>query len=239
MKIVFIADAHLKGLGDPNQKDLVRFLKELRKIDILVVLGDLFDFWAGSNKVAFSEYAPILECFSSLRKRGTGLIYLEGNHDFRMGRFFSETLGGGVYPDRHEMVIEGKKVLLSHGDTISMTKGYALWRGFLRSPLFTLVLLAAPHEFVWKVAKSLSGKSREYNGTSTEVEDGLVEFAKRRIGDGFDAVVLAHSHTPGISKHEWLGRAGIYANPGSWAGQRSYLVYEDGEFRVERWGKFF
>jgi len=40
MKIVFIADAHLKGLKDPNQGRLVRFLESLEGADVLVMLGD-------------------------------------------------------------------------------------------------------------------------------------------------------------------------------------------------------
>ena len=50
MNIVFVADAHLKGLDDPNQASLVEFFDGLDGVDLLVILGDLFDCWGGGQQ---------------------------------------------------------------------------------------------------------------------------------------------------------------------------------------------
>ena len=79
-----MADAHLKGLSDPEQKVVTSFFNSLSGIDRLVILGDLFDFWADSNKVALREYKPVLDSLKALVDRGVALTYIEGNHDFNM-----------------------------------------------------------------------------------------------------------------------------------------------------------
>ncbi len=231
MKIVFIADAHLKGLDDPYQKTLVKFIERLDGVDTLVILGDLFDFWAGDNRVAYRNYLPLLESLVALRKKGVKIIYLEGNHDFSMGSFFVDKLGASVHPDSFDLDVNGKRVYLSHGDTAAMTLGYRLWRGFLRSPVFRVIALLATPAVVWKSALYLSRRSRNYGKGSLPIDSALREFARKKINDGFSAVVMAHSHVAGIHRE---GK-GYYANPGPWADKMHYLVYDDGGFRLERW----
>ncbi|MBZ0220909.1 MAG: UDP-2,3-diacylglucosamine diphosphatase [Candidatus Methylomirabilis sp.] len=238
MKTVFVADAHLKGEGDPHQASLVRFLDSV-EAERLAVLGDLFDFWTGSNRVAERVYKPVLEALLRLRERGVGIIYFEGNHDFSMGPFFTNELGAKVYPGMEEMAMDGKRFLVGHGDTVSMTAGYRLWRAYLRSPLFRATAIAATPRGVWAIAGMLSRKSRgnalRYGSSENITEARLKRFAIEEIAGGFDAVVLGHSHEPGVHTIESGGRKGVYANPGSWAFRGTYLVYEKGEFSLKSW----
>ena len=236
MKTVFIADAHLKGLDDPNQKTVVEFLDSLRAVERLVVLGDLFDFWTGYNSVVEKNYRPTLDALIRLKDRGASIVYIEGNHDFSMGRFFTDTLNAEVCPEHLVLELGGKKYYLSHGDTVNMTFGYRLWRAFLRSPLFTLTAAIVGPSGVWGIALYLSGRSRGRHRENTpgynDTERTLREFAAEKISAGVDGVIMGHSHSSGV--HSLSG--GVYANPGSLiAGE--YLVWEDGTFRVERRGK--
>jgi UDP-2,3-diacylglucosamine hydrolase len=241
MKIVFIADGHLKGLTDPSQARLAEFLKSVDGVDILVILGDLFDFWTGFTDVVYYHYLPVLNALKDLKDSGTRIIYLEGNHDFTMGEFFTGVLEAGVYPDFFELDADGKRFYLAHGDTIKMGVRHALWRGFLRTPLFRLITKLATPGFVWRVAGVLSKKSRGYNMGGERGEGGLLierrlrEFARQKIATGIDAVVFGHSHVSGVYDEVVEGMRGVYANPGSWTDGASYLVYEGGAFRVERY----
>jgi len=238
MKAVFIADAHIKGLDDPNQKSLVLFLGHLARTvrpDKLIILGDLFDFWTGFNEVVYARYLPVLERLLRLREKGTGIIYLEGNHDFFMGSFFTEVLGAEVYPDCHEITLDGKRILLSHGDVTDTSLKYRLWRRLLRSFALRALTRVLSPATVWRVARRLSSNSRRNLERSQAIERHLKGFARRRIRSGFDAVVLAHSHIAAVDTETIGTREGIYANPGSWESDMSYLLYEDGEFRLERY----
>lgn len=236
MRMVFIADGHLKGLGDPNQLALVKFLDGV-KADTLAVMGDLFDFWTGSNAVAKAQYAPVLEAFLRLRKRGVRIMYFEGNHDFSMGPFFTNELQAQVFEGLSEEKLGKNHCLLGHGDTVEMSTGYRLWRAYLRSPLFKVMAAIATPPAVWAIANRLSKKSRKRSYPLKEnfTELKLREFAKDRIGRGADVVVLGHSHEAGVTFMESSGRQGIYANPGSWARDKSYLVFDGKSFVIERW----
>lgn len=233
MKTVFIADGHLKGPADPNSLSLVKFLDSLKQVSTLVILGDLFDFWTGSNETVERNYRPVLDALLRLKERGVKIIYIEGNHDFSMGRYFTETLKANVHSESLDFSIDGKRLFLAHGDTVSMSPGYRLWRAYLRSPLFRLMAWIARPKNVWKIAMGLSDKSRKktYTDKSNRTDAILREFAGKKLAEGFSAVVLAHSHVAGVHRE---GK-GVYANPGSWANDMSYLVYDKGGFRVERW----
>jgi len=231
MKIIFIADAHLKGEGEANEAELTRFLNGMDDADYLVILGDLFDFWTGRNSEARVRYRSVLRALKGVHDRGVRLIYVEGNHDFSMGRFFTVTLEARIVRESAVMELGGRKFYLAHGDTVDMTGGYRLWRGFLRSPVFSALSMALPSSLVWSIAGGLSGRSRSYNTKGPVLDSHLREFARRQLEGGVDFVVMAHSHMAGV--HEING--GTYANPGGWEGERTYLVYEGGRMEVRKY----
>jgi len=231
MKIIFLADAHLKGEGEAAEVELIEFLDTLEGIDCLVILGDLFDFWIARNKVARTRYKAVLKALKRVSEQGTRIIYVEGNHDFSMGGFFTEELGATVVEGEAELTLDKKKFYLSHGDTVEMTDGYRRWRGFLRSPSFSFLTTVLPSGLVWSVATRLSGRSRSYDTKGPGLDERLREFARERIESGVDFVVMGHSHMAGVHK---IGH-GTYANPGGWEGERTYLLYEKGRIKVKKY----
>lgn len=234
MKAIFIADAHLKSLDDPNQKTLCSFLETLKDIDRLFILGDLFEFWTGYNEVLERNYAPVLAQFRRLKERGTEIIYVEGNHDFSVASFFKEILGGEIYPDSADINLDGKRVFLAHGDIMERNMGYKIWRGFLRSRITGWIIKIMPPVFVWKVAMALSKRSRRNHKKGDALDSLQREFAKEKIKQGFDMVVLAHSHVPEVLEIDANSKKGIYANPGDWVKEFSYLVYEHGKIKLHK-----
>ena len=236
MRAIFIADAHLKGLNDPNQKHLCAFLENLKDIDKLFILGDLFEFWTGYNKTLEYNYSPVLAQFKRLKESGTNIIYVEGNHDFSVGQFFKDILDGAVYPDSADITLDGKRFFLAHGDIAEHSISYKIWRRFLRSPVVSIIVKIVPPFLVWKAAMILSKKSRGNHKRGDVLDNLQREFAKEKIKQGFDIVIFAHSHVPEISEIAVNGKKGIYANPGDWIKEFSYLVYEDGNIGLERYG---
>ncbi len=232
MKIVFLGDAHLKGEGEASESALLEFLQNLKNVDYLVILGDLFDFWTARNTVACLRYRGVLNALKDVKEGGVKIIYVEGNHDFSMGRFFTDELGAEVVEGSLIVELDNRKFYLTHGDTVEMTKGYRRWRGFLRSPLFDLLNMALPSSLVWGIAMKLSGRSRSYDTKGPALDKKLREFAGERIKGGADIVVMGHSHMAGVTE---IG-GGIYANPGGWQGGQSYLLYEKGKMELRKYG---
>jgi len=232
MKIIFLADAHLKGEGEPAEIEIIKFLDSLKGVDCLVILGDLFDFWIARNSVARARHQSVLTALKRVSGQGTRIIYVEGNHDFSMGSFFTEELGATVVEAEALLTLDKKKFYLSHGDTVDMTDGYRRWRGFLRSPLFSFLTMVLPSSVVWSIAARLSDRSRSYDTKGPALDGQLREYAKKKLAEGADFAVMAHSHLAGV--HE-VGR-GTYANPGGWQGERTYLLYEKGKIKVKKYG---
>ena len=90
---LFIADAHLREGDLEQQQRIIRFLEsETGDLETLVILGDLFEFWFGFEPFAFEGYRPLLAKLEELVQTGVHIRYVEGNHDFSLGRYFQETL---------------------------------------------------------------------------------------------------------------------------------------------------
>jgi UDP-2,3-diacylglucosamine hydrolase len=239
MKIVFLGDAHLVGMEDRNQQALARFIDSLSDINKLVILGDLFDFWTelghtNSTYAVYGHYQNVLTALLRLSHRGAQIIYIEGNHDFSMGRWFVDVLKASVHPDYLDAEIDGKRFFMSHGDIATGDAGYLLWRWFLRSPFFKALKACLAPGLVLRVASMLSRKSRGNGKDYEALERNLRQFARQKLGSGLDVVVLGHSHSACIHTEATGSGLGTYANPGGWADGFNYLVYENGGFRLER-----
>lgn len=243
MKIIFIADAHLAGIDDPVQATLAAFLDALAAGDIeggvpemLVVLGDLFDNWSGYNPVVEYQYGRVLASFKRLAGAGTRVVYVEGNHDFHTSDFFAGELKGTVHVESTTLEVDGRHIFISHGDTVEMDSGHALWRSFLRSAAFRVVTWPMSAAMVWRIAAYLSRKSRMSNNNtrSVAIEERHKRFAASKVGEGIDAVVMGHSHLPGVHDIHGGSIRGVYANPGAWT-DGSYLLYSAGDFHVKRY----
>ncbi len=237
MRIVFIADSHAKGPDDQSQKQLSRFLEALSNNppERLVILGDLFDFWIGTSGFIYYRYLPVLAPLLKLRKLGTEITYLEGNHDFSLGPFFTEFLGADVHPDSTELSLDGKRIFLSHGDIVDRSVRYRLWRGFLRSPFSKALVMMLPAWVLFRIASSLSRKSRTYRESAPHVEKALKDFAMELAKSNYDGCVMAHSHMASIETFKNNGKNFTYSNAGSFGNDGAYITYENGAFRLERY----
>lgn len=236
MKTVFIADAHLGGLDDPAQKRLVRFLESFHDAGVrrLVIVGDFFEFWTGFGEMVPLRYLPVLAALMEARAKGVEIVYVEGNHDFHMGRFFTDVLGARVHDHACTVTLDGRRVIAIHGDTIGCTPGYSLWRAFLRSPVFRFLKTVLPPALFFHTAARLSRRSRrKRGGGAAALERAMRAFARRKIAAGADVVITGHTHRPCVGEERGAHRRGIYANPGSCAStEPTCLVYEEGSFRI-------
>ncbi len=130
MKAIFLADAHLRHPQDNNYQLLLDFLDQQKELDALFLLGDIFEFWIGYKHLAFTTYIPLLEQLRRLSESGTKLFFVEGNHDFHLGSYFTETLNCTVIPDQQQVDWDGLKIMISHGDLLNPDRYYRYLRSF-------------------------------------------------------------------------------------------------------------
>ncbi len=235
----FVSDAHLSGDDILRQQKLVDFLESNRdRMSCLVILGDLFDFWFGFPDYVHPPYRPLCDTLVSLTRSGVRLIYFEGNHDFSMGPFITETLRGELYPRFAMLELDGHRVWLGHGDGVdSRDFRYRIYRRLLKNSfMYRLIGWLGPRR-TWKVKEFLSGRSWMHRRQPMDQRippDG--QFARARCREGADVVILAHTHRPTQETFVENGRTCQYFNVGDWVEHFSYVSYSsDGGFHLGRY----
>jgi len=229
MDWLFVGDAHF-ARGDKGRREhFASFIKKNRpELSTLVIMGDFFDFWFGFRDITTlkKEYADVLAILDDLRARGVRVIYLEGNHDFSLGSYMREELGIEVYNKSTEMKIDGKRIFMAHGDRISPTLDHWIVSGILRNWFAYHVISLLGSRLVMAIAHRWSASSRGRNmERSPVVIARLRRFAQRKLKQGFDAVILAHTHLPETITVKEQGREAYYFNVGDWIKDFSYLRY--------------
>ncbi len=233
MRALFLADAHLCKPSDQNYRALLAFLDEqCDKTDLLVLLGDIFEFWIGKATVT-DNYAPLIDAFERMHRQGTKLVYVEGNHDFHLGPVFTQRLNCQVFPDGGSIDLDGKKVFLVHGDLANPDDtGYRRLRKFLRSDPVRFLIHTLPNRLLMAIGDRAGHESRK---TSVEQRrdcqtlEILKPYAEGILAKGHQAVVTGHYHQP---FHKKLGDGELIAL-GDWITQYSYAVYEDHAFTLQ------
>ena len=240
MKAIFISDIHLLNVEDEKTKLVLGFLNnQCAGIDHLFILGDLFDVWPGTTDYLIQNYRPVLDVFRSLVSQGCKLHYIEGNHDFRLGEYFTENVGVNVHSDSFEMVFGNKKVFMSHGDLGNpKDKAYRVLRYLLRRDWLHFLIKPIPSKWIFLLGKKTSQASRGYqrqNPSTIEVVRQIYrETAKKLFHKGYDVVVMGHTHIPDEFSMDVQNRKCRYFNTGDWVKNFTYLEFKDGEFYTKK-----
>ena len=124
---VFIADLHLAADKPATKEAFFKFLKnDAARFSELVILGDLFEFWAGDDHAP--AYADILEALKA--------FFLNGHRIYVMhGKGFTAATGAQLIADPIPVQVGFDHILLSHGDMwCTLDPEYQQFRATLRSP---------------------------------------------------------------------------------------------------------
>jgi UDP-2,3-diacylglucosamine hydrolase len=231
MDWLFVGDAHFASGDGERRAHFFRFIKKnMPQLNTLVIMGDFFDFWFGFHDLSplKKEYSDILDFLQRLRSDGVEIIYLEGNHEFRMGPYMGGKLGIEVYNDSAEIDFNGKKVYLAHGDRSHPTVSHRILTWLLRNWFTYQLLSLLGSRIVITVARWWSAGSRGRSlKKSSQIISRLRKFAQRKVNEGFDAVILAHTHLPEAITMQKRGGEGYYFNVGNWMRDFSYLRYNN------------
>jgi len=225
----FLGDAHLSAADPGRQRRLMAFLEEhAGEMQGLVILGDLFEFWFGFPGYVDPAYVPLCRVLEVLARRGVRLIYVEGNHDFCMGPFFTETLGAEVAAGGRWLELDGRRLFVAHGDGLDPRDvRYRVYRRILKNPVtYALIRRLGPAR-VGRIRQGLQRRSWMHRrldmGTEPPAEE---QFARRMVDRGADAVILAHTHRPVEKVFVSRERTGYYLNVGDWIDYCSYVRYD-------------
>jgi UDP-2,3-diacylglucosamine hydrolase len=217
--IYFISDVHLGVLDretDKKREDLLLQLLDKISLDAekIYLVGDIFDYWFDYKTVIPKYFYRTLTKLYYIKKNVCDIEFLMGNHDFGHYDFFEKELDIRVHHSDIERVHHGKKFYLSHGDGKNPKDiGYLALKKIMRNKFsLWLYLKFHPNFGIW-LASGSSKKSRKYTSQKQFGDtDTLFEFAKIKIDEGFDYVLMGHRHRAAIIPY----KNGKFINIGEW-----------------------
>lgn len=179
--------------------------------------------------------------FRNLRAAGTKVYYILGNHDYWVRDYIKKepslfqlaTTDGeedGISAKTFRTLdLDGKKVYVAHGDEIDHSILTTLSRTILRSQSNPIVYFLLHPKLGLVYARWFESIARNL-ADSMGVVSKFESFAATKIKQGFDMVILGHTHKSKVQKIE----AGYYLNTGNWIDSYSYIVIENGQPRLEK-----
>jgi UDP-2,3-diacylglucosamine hydrolase len=246
---IFVSDAHFTGRDPEAMEAFLRFLdSEKSRMGHFVILGDLFEFFFGFKNFfspekpsIFTDYLPVFRKLQSLFHEGIRIKYFEGNHDFFLHSFFSEQfeMEVDVYPNGCEERLGGKRAFIAHGDLSNPKQWiYRIFRKILKNRwTYHLIHFAGPR-LSHRIAQKLSDLSYQkyHNDIQAAPPPAFKTFAHQKFLEGFNIVILGHSHFPEEVEERLDGRRCVYFNVGDWRVHRSFLRFTPPDhFKLSRY----
>jgi UDP-2,3-diacylglucosamine hydrolase len=219
---VLISDLHLCAARPRGVQALLELLaRQTGTGHELVILGDLFEFWAGDDTLAQdgpddAVSRAVAQGLRSLAGSGCAVYLMHGNRDLLLGSGFLQASGARLLADPCRATLgegaQAVEALLAHGDAYcTLDLPYMAFRRQARDERFQAAFLARPLEERRALlgqarARSEAGK-QQMAAEIMDVTPAAVEAALRAAG----TALLIHGHTHRPARHELTidGRAAL------------------------------
>ena len=240
LPLYFISDIHLKLTLDKKEKDrrqnLYRLLDKICETGgTCFFVGDLFDFYFEYPDVIPKAYVDFYEKASHMKKSGVDIHFKTGNHDYWFLDFLEQNIMTKVYTDDIDVVVNGKRFFITHGDGIlSWDYGYRVLKKVIRSKVFITLFRWIHPTIAYKIAKFISRSGKEdMHGAdfNKNVKNELQSFAKERFDKGFDYMISGHYHLGEI----YSLNSGKLAVLGDWFHRPSYAKFDGEDLSMNFW----
>ena len=228
-RAVFVSDVHL-GSKHCHAAEFAGFLETLDCARLYLV-GDIVDLWWMAQKRAHwnGAHNRVVEALHALRRRGTELIYIPGNHDRPIRKFCGLMLPAMQVRRRAiHVTADGRRLLVTHGDDYDSVTHFGGLQERFGDWLYYRILTGnrifngVRRKFglrYWSLSEYLkrrSGAAERY--IERYVRAGLADARQR----GLDGIVCGHIHRAALIEREGL----VYANDGDWVESLTALSEE-------------
>ena len=217
-RAIWISDIHL-GTRGCKAAHLLEFLRT-HESDYLYLVGDIVDGWQIRRSWYWhQDHNDVVQKILRKARKGTRVVYVPGNHDEALREFIGLELGRiAVEREAVHTMLDGRRLLVIHGDLFDGVVRQAKWLAYLGDTLYTLIL-ALNHHFnhlrqrlgmpYWSLSQYLKHQVKNAVSYICDFERAVAREARRR---GFDGVVCGHIHKAEMRDIEGV----LYANDGDW-----------------------
>jgi UDP-2,3-diacylglucosamine pyrophosphatase LpxH len=238
LRTVWISDTHL-GTSGCNAELLHDFLHSI-KPDTLYLVGDIIDGWRLKRGWYWPQrHNDIIRRVLKLANKGTRVIYVPGNHDEALRDYTGLAFGGvEVVAEAIHETVDGRRLLVTHGDEFDGVVLYARWLAFLGDAGYSLLLklnvwfnavrrrLGLPY---WSLSAYIKHRVKNAVAFISRFEEVVAHAARER---GVDGVVCGHIHSAEIRDFDGI----TYMNDGDWVESCTALVeHHDGRIEILDW----
>jgi UDP-2,3-diacylglucosamine pyrophosphatase LpxH len=228
-RAVFVSDVHL-GSKHCHAAEFADFLENLHCRQLYLV-GDIVDLWWMAQKRAAWNQAHnrVVEALHALRRRGTELIYIPGNHDRPIRRFCGLVLPAMQVRRRAiHVTADGRRLLVTHGDDYDAVTHFGGLQERFGDWLYYRILTG--NKIVnglrrrfglryWSLSEYLKRQSVAAERYINRFVQAGLDDARRR---GLDGIICGHIHRAALVQRDGL----IYANDGDWVESLTALSEE-------------
>ena len=237
-RAIFISDVHL-GTPGCQARHLLEFLRHTESRELYLV-GDIVDGWQLKRRWYWHQsHNDVVQKVLRKARKGTKVTYVVGNHDEALRHLPGIAFGGiEVVDEAEHRLLDGRRLLVIHGDLFEAVVQRARWLAHLGDVLYTFALklnqwwnqLGAKLGFsYWSLSQYLKHKVKNAVSYICDFEEAVAHEARRR---GYDGVVCGHIHQAALRDIEGT----LYCNDGDWVESLTALVEtESGELRIIDW----
>jgi UDP-2,3-diacylglucosamine hydrolase len=202
--IDFISDLHLSD-ALPRSFEAWASYMQCTVADAVVILGDLFEFWPGSDAVQMDFEARCIQVIrDAARQRHVALMV--GNRDFLLTAEFLQGIGVHALTDPTLLrAWRQPALLLTHGDALCLDDvAYQQFRAWTRNPATQADFLARPLAERVKVGAGIRHAS-EAGRRQAPPEGGWADLDPAAAvaclqAAGASRLLHGHTHRPGASQ---------------------------------------
>ena len=238
LRTIWISDIHL-GTRGCNAELLLDFLRA-HECETLYLVGDIVDGWRLRKGWYWPEaHNEVVRRVLKMAHRGTRVVLIAGNHDEMLRPYAGMNFGGvEIALDAIHHTVDGRRLLITHGDAFDVIVLYHKWLAFLGDQAYTLLLqanivlnrlrrrLQLPY---WSLSSYLKKRVKNAVAYVGEFEEAVAHAARDRKVDG---VVCGHIHCAEIRQ---IGDI-TYMNDGDWVESCTALAEDfDGQIAIIDW----
>jgi UDP-2,3-diacylglucosamine pyrophosphatase LpxH len=237
-RTLWISDLHL---GTPGcQADaLLDFLKRT-ECDTLFLVGDIIDGWQLRRQWYWPQsHNDVVQKVLRKARKGTRVIFIPGNHDEFVRRYFNHNFGGvEVAEDWIHETADGRTLWITHGDLFDGVIQCAKWLAHVGDSMYEFTLRLNRHLNslrarmglpYWSLSKYLKLKVKRAVSYVSDFETAVAREARHR---GVHGVVCGHIHYAELREIDGI----LYANDGDWVESLTALAeHADGRLQIIDW----
>ncbi len=237
-RTIWISDLHL-GAAECRAACALDFIRH-HESEYLYLLGDIFDGWRLRRRWRWDPlYNDIVQKILRRARKGCRVTYIPGNHDHFATAYAGLDFGGiAVAEQAVHTTVDGRRLLVLHGDEFDGVIASTRWIAELGSGLYRLAILLN-HGFnrvrrlcglpYWSLSAWLKHQVKKAVVYIDRFEGIVAEAARTH---GAQGVVCGHIHRAGIRE---LGGV-MYYNSGDWVESCTALVeHFDGSMEILTW----